>query len=528
MAAPPPIDTFAAFAKLKPNAPCVIDGDTGRTLSWSEALHFRNGMAHALFQQGMQVGDRCIIYGYNSIEWVLIHEMCTGMGLLAVPMNWHLAAPEVEYIVSNSEAKCVFVGDDFLPLITKIAPSLPHVKLWVSMDHATNPLFKGCLSANTMLQQAPRDYQIPAPTGRVGGSFLYTGGTSGKPKAVVKSETVKPHPRTGEWMTMLGSVDPKQVQLIVAPLYHSAPFAWRAMGTKAGGTIVVLKKFLPEQTLQTIQTYKVTLSFTPPIVLKRLCRLGKDVFKMYNVSSLRSLVVAGAPCPDDTKRDCMELFGPVLHEFYGSSELGVNSILLPKDSLRKPGSCGKIPPGLDLVIMDEDGKVLGPNQRGLLYVKTELTYHNAPEKTQQAFKNGYATVGDIAYLDEEGFIFICDRQIDMILSGGANIYPAEIEQAMHEHPAVGDVAVIGIPDEEYGEAVHAIVELSADWKGDRGDKVKKEIMNFTQQRIAKFKLPRTIEILPQLPRTPSGKLLKRELKARAKQPPPHKAPNSKL
>jgi len=275
-----------------------------------------------------------------------------------------------------------------------------------------------------------------------------------------------------------------------------------------GATMVTMKKFDPALFLSLVAEHKVQTTVMPPILMKRITDLPEADFRLYDLSSLKSIVCAGAACPSPIKEAALRLRLP-LYEFYGSSELGINSVLKTEDMLRKPGSCGTVAPGVHLRIIDDSGGDCPPGKPGALYVKIAVEYLDAEEKSAEAClasDPSYTTVGDVAYMDEDGFLYICDRKIDMIISGGVNIYPAEIEECLFRHPDIADVAVFGTPDDEYGERVHAAVCLK---EGRRPTEA--EIQAFARESIAGYKVPRAVSFHADFPRTPAGKLLKREL-----------------
>jgi acyl-CoA synthetase (AMP-forming)/AMP-acid ligase II len=298
---------------------------------------------------------------------------------------------------------------------------------------------------------------------------------------------------------------------VAGPLYHSAPGAFAAYAHLFGGTVVVLPKFDPEAALAAIARHRCTSTFMAPTLLKRVVELPEAVRARYDVSSMQVIVVAAAPCPMTVKEDVVRQFGPVLYEFYGSTELGVNTILRPEDVLRKPGSCGRAAPGLEIAILDDDGRTLPPGQPGELFVRRYAgvfdEYYKKPEATRETGRGEWLSVGDVAWMDDDGFVYICDRKRDMIISGGVNIYPAEIEEVLHRHPAVADVAVFGVPDDDWGERVHAAVQLRPG-----ADASAEDLIAFARLHLAGYKAPREVSFHTDFPRDPAGKLVKRLLR----------------
>jgi acyl-CoA synthetase (AMP-forming)/AMP-acid ligase II len=272
-----------------------------------------------------------------------------------------------------------------------------------------------------------------------------------------------------------------------------------------------MRKFDAEGALRAIEEHRCTTTFMAPTLLKRLVDLPADTRARYDVSSVRSIVMAAAPCPMRVKEEILAWFGPVLYEFYGSTELGVNTVLAPQDMLRKPHSCGRAAPGVELAVLDDDGRPLPAGQAGELHVRRDAAmfegYYKKAAATRETARGEWLSVGDVAWIDDDGFVYICDRKRDMIISGGVNIYPAEIEDVLHRHPAVEDVAVFGVPDTEWGERVHAAVQPRAGVSLNAA-----EIIDFCRQHLADYKAPREVSFHADFPRDTAGKLVKRHLR----------------
>jgi acyl-CoA synthetase (AMP-forming)/AMP-acid ligase II len=301
------------------------------------------------------------------------------------------------------------------------------------------------------------------------------------------------------------------VHLTTGPLYHSGPLAFASMSHTLGAPIVVLRKFDPARWLHLVKEHRVTNTFSAPTQLKRIVSLPDDELAKADMSTMITLIANAAPVPYALKQEVFEKLGTTfLYEVYGSTELGVDTVLKPADQLRKPGSCGKPYGGIEIKIVKDDGTVAGPTEPGELFVHTGLAmdgYHRTSEQLTELADDEWKSVGDVAYLDEEGFVYICDRKKDMIISGGVNIYPAEIEAVLYAHPNVLDAAVFGVPDDEWGESVHAIVQPKPGTTIDLD-----ELRTFVEPRLANYKRPRNYELRDALPRTDSGKLLKRVLR----------------
>lgn len=495
-----PVDVIALHAARTPEAPALIEGD--RRLSWAEFHGARNRLSNALTAMGLRPGERAIVYAANSIENLLVGAATRSAGAVAVPMNHRLTAEEVRYILDDSEASVVFVGDSFVPMAERVRAQAQSVRRWILMGEERRPWAQALVDV-----LAAGSTEVPPPTS--GGSMVYTAGTTGKPKGALR-RAIDPS-SVVDRLRELDLADPSHVHLVAGPLYHSAPGGFALYAHFLGCPVVVMPHFDPEAALRTIARFRCTSTFMAPILLKRIVDLPSAVRARYDVSSMRVIVMAAAPCPMRVKEEVLQVFGPVLYEFYGSTELGINTVLRPEEVLRKPGSCGRVVSGLDLVILDDAGQPMPPGQPGELFVKRHPgmfdEYWKKLEATREMRRGDWYSVGDVAYRDDEGFVYICDRKRDMIISGGVNIYPAEIEDVLHRHPKIQDVAVFGVPDEEWGERVHAAVQvrpgqtLSAD-----------EVVRFARERLADYKIPRAVSFEEDFPRDGAGKLVKRRLR----------------
>jgi acyl-CoA synthetase (AMP-forming)/AMP-acid ligase II len=308
-------------------------------------------------------------------------------------------------------------------------------------------------------------------------------------------------------MISMFELSANDVHLVCGPGYHSAVSMFSALHHLLGSTIVVQPKFEAASALDLIEQHHVTTTMMAPTLLRRL--VDAQAARSRDVSSLRAIFLGAAPCPYALKEHAERVFGQVMWEFYGATETGVNTVLRPEDQLRKPGSCGQAMPGQEIRLVGADGRDVPDGTPGELMVRNTwlAEYYNRPDATAHNLHDGFFTVGDVAYRDSEGFYYICDRSVDMVISGGVNIYPAEIEAVLHEHPQVLDVAVFGIPDDEWGESVYAVVQARAEETIDLN-----ELRAFVEARVAGYKRPRRYELRDELPRTDAGKLLKRVLR----------------
>ena len=496
------MDLLTRHAQTRPDTPAVIDSE--RRLSWAQYHEARNRLAHALADLGLAAGEHAVLYAHNSLEVLLASAATRALGAIPVPMNHRLTDDEVAYILDNSDAVAVFAGDAFVPMLERVRERAPHLRHVVLLGDERRPWARHL----TDLVAAGHPDPVQAPSG-LGGSMIYTAGTTGKPKGALRRSTDPAAllPR----IAALNCVAPDDVHLVAGPLYHSAPGGFALYAHMLGQTVVIMRKFDPEDALHTIERHRCTTTFMAPTLLKRLVDLPAPVRARYDVSSMRSIVVAAAPCPMRVKEEILAWFGPILYEFYGSTELGVNTVLAPPDMLRKPHSCGRAAPGVELAVLDDDGRPLPAGRPGELHVRRyegmfEGYYKNA-QATRDTARGDWLSVGDVAWIDDEGFVFICDRKRDMIISGGVNIYPAEIEDVLHRHPAVEDAAVFGVPDPEWGERVHAAVQPRAG-----ATVTAAEVIDFCRRHLADYKAPREVSFHPDFPRDTAGKLVKRLLR----------------
>jgi len=498
------LDFVSIHAQSKPDVVVYIEDD--RRWTWRELLERRNRLANSLVKAGVGRGEHVVVYAPNSLEYLLAASATRAANAVPVPMNHRLVAEEALYILDHSDAVAAFVGGPFVAMADAIRRHAAKVRLWVLMGGERRPW---AVSLDELLEKGSPEPPALDPTQGLGGSMIYTGGTTGKPKGA--SRAASDPQITLAYMQALGMIHDDHVHLVAGPLYHSAPGSFALFTVVLGGAVVVMRKFDPEHALHLIQTHRVTSTFMAPTLVKRIVDLPASVRARYDVASMRALVVAAAPCPMRVKEEALRYFGPCLYEFYGSTELGINTILRPEDVLRKPGSCGRAAPGVEIALLDDDGEPVPVGQPGELYVRRFGgmfdAYYKNPEATRQTQRGEWYSVGDVATVDEDGFYTLCDRKRDMIISGGVNIYPAEIEDVLHRHPAVEDVAVFGVPDDNWGERVHAAVQLrpaealTAD-----------ELRAFARQHLADYKVPREVSFPTEFPRDTAGKLIKRLLR----------------
>ena len=487
----------------------IDDRPNGHEVTWTfaELEAWANRLARSLVALGVRPKDRVVSCGQNSCWLVAMSNAARKIGAVGVPLNYRLTAEEAAYVVDDSDAVLIFADAEFADFFAKIRPSTPKVREILIFDGA--PAAGQTQVAPLLARQAPAPPELKEPAGEPL-TMIYTSGTTGKPKGAVRSSLGNPAQSALLW-TEIGYV-PDDVYITTGPLYHSGPGGFLATAHRQGHTAVLQHKFDEADWLRLVQTYRVTTTFAAPTPIRRLCQLPEEVFRRYDVSSMARMVANAAPWSFALKQLYLSRFPKnSLFEVYGSTELGVNTLLRPEHQLAKPGSCGRPAPGVEIALFDETGaRVTKPHGEGELFVRSAnmfSTYHKAHEKFMADRRDDFQTVGDIAYFDEEGFYYICDRKKDMIISGGMNIYPAEIEAALEGHPDIADVAVFGIPDDEWGEAVHAVVVARP-----AAALTQDQITTFARSRLAGYKVPRSYSFASEIPRTGSGKILKRDLR----------------
>ena len=488
--------------------PAIIDDrPDGATLTWSYAELNRqaNRLAHVFRELGLKPGERFIWCGPNSPQVVAAGHARAKVGATAVPLNYRLTPEETSYIVDDSDAVLVYADAEQADTFGRSRSSMTRVRHVVIYGGRVPP---GMLDGDALVARASAEEPPPAPADHPA-SMLYTSGTTGRPKGAVR-QPLDP----AAIVPLLRHIGFREddVYLTTGPLYHSGPGGFLQIAQLFGNTAVIQRKFDAEDWLRLVQTYRVSMTFAAPTPIRMVCNLPAGVKTRYDRSSMKRMIANAAPWSFALKEQYLADFPEdSLWEVYGSTELGVDTVLAPKDQRRKPGSCGQAAPGVEIRLYDEEGlEITAANVPGEVYVRSAnnfVDYHKAAEKFAANKRGDFLSVGDIAYRDAEGFYYICDRKSDMIISGGMNIYPAEIEAALEQHPAVQEVAVFGIPSEEWGEAVHAVVVVRP---GQRlsGD----ALMAFGREHLAGYKVPRSISFETELPKTGSGKVLKRSLR----------------
>ena len=504
-------DMLTALAEQLGDKPALIDDrPDGTVITWSyaELEANANRLANVFLAHGVNLGDKVLWCGQNSVWPVACGHAARKVGAVSVPLNYRLTDEEAAYVTHNSDAKIVFVDAEYAPLFERIRQRIPQVAHVVVFDGSAG---EAQHDAAALLADAAAS-PVEADSGQTAsGTMIYTSGTTGKPKGAVRNSVGDPEQMTK--MVEIYGWRPDDVYLTTGPLYHSGPGGFLALGQLLGNTAVLQRAFDAEDWLRLLDKYAVTASFAAPTPIRRVCQLPDEVLAKYRRDSLRIMIANAAPWSYALKLDYLERFPErSLFEVYGSTELGVNTIMTPQFQRSKPGSCGRPAPGVEIRLYAEDGGVVDePHQPGELFVRSAgifSTYHKAHDKFMEERRDGWQTVGDIAYFDADGFYYICDRKKDMIISGGVNIYPAEVEAALERHPQVLEAAVFGIPSEEWGESVHAVLVARPGAGLDAA-----AVQGFAREHLAGYKVPRSMEFVDEIPKTGSGKILKRELRA---------------
>jgi long-chain acyl-CoA synthetase len=475
-------------------------------------------IAGGLQRLGVRQGDSVCILMRNDIVFIEAAYAAMRVGAYAVPVNWHFKPEEISYVLKDSGTRVLIGHADMLhPLRDAIsagitvlsAPTPPEIlsNYKIDPDHLATPDFAVDLEA-WLARQPPYDGPaLPQPQ-----NMIYTSGTTGHPKGVRRNAPTPEQAIASErTRALIYGLKPDVRGLLPGPLYHAAPNSFGLRAGRLGGALVLMPRFDPEEFLRLVEAEQIDTIFMVPTMFIRLLKLPEAVRLKYDTSSLRHVIHAAAPCPAEVKRAMIEWWGPVVYEYYGSTESSALTFANSEDALRKPGTVGKILDGVELRFLGEDGDPLPQGEIGEIYSRVtghpDFTYHNKPEKRAEIERDGFITSGDVGYIDEDGYVFICDRKRDMVISGGVNIYPAEIEAALHAVSGVHDCAVFGIPDDEFGEALMAVVEPQAG--------VTLEIAAIRAQlraSLADYKVPKHVEIRKDLPREDSGKIFKRRLR----------------
>ncbi|MES2072047.1 MAG: acyl-CoA synthetase [Pseudomonadota bacterium] len=500
--------------------PSIIAGDRQRLISDIQ----RHAAQAATGLQALGVGDDDVVALLLRNDFAFFEAtLAAGLiGAYATPINWHATVAETEYVLTDSAAKVLVVHTDLWPHIAAGVPAGVQV-LFVP----TPPEILAAYKTHTELADLPSGARLwdawvaghaarSAPPPDMRGVMIYTSGTTGKPKGVRRNPVAAAQfaAMTAATSAAYGLTPDQPMRVLMnGPMYHSAPNSYGITSARLGSNIVLQERFDPEQMLALIEKHRITHMHIVPTMFYRLLQLPEDVRRKYDLSSLRDVVHGAAPCPPALKQAMIAWWGSVISEYYGSTETGLMARNTSADALSKPGTVGRPIPGASFKVFDEAGREVPAGVVGDVYVQIahmpDFTYHNQPDKRQAAGRDGYVTVGDMGWLDQDGYLFLSDRKNDMVISGGVNIYPAEIEAVLLGIPGVKDCAVFGIPDEEFGEQLCAYIQREEHAASLSADQICVQLA----AQLAKFKIPKLIKFADSLPREDSGKIFKRKLRA---------------
>jgi fatty-acyl-CoA synthase len=497
-------------AESAPDHPAVIIAGSGDTITYRQLDENSARLASALHGMGLRKGDVVGLLSDNAAEAFEVYWAALRSGLYITAVNWHLAPEEAAYIVADSGARLVIASAGVRKLAEPVVGLVPELRDWFAFGgeiQGYRPYAELLESAGERLTDQPR-----------GAEMLYSSGTTGRPKGIKPPLPSIQVDEPGDPIVgLLGQVfgiTSDDVYLSPAPIYHTAPLKWCGAMQALGATVVLMERFGAEEMLAAIERYRVTITQVVPTMFVRMLQLPDEVRNRYDVSSLRTAVHAAAPCPPEVKEAMISWWGPILAEYYGATEQHGLTISTTEEWQAKPETVGKSALGV-LHICDDDGVELPTGEIGTVYFERDVPpfeYHNDPDKTADSrhpAHENWTTVGDLGYLDEDGYLFLTDRKGNMIISGGVNIYPQEVENVLAMHPKLFDVAVIGVPDDEMGEQVKAVVSLRDEVTP--SDELAAEIIAYVRDRIAHYKAPKSVDFVDELPRSATGKLLKRVL-----------------
>jgi long-chain acyl-CoA synthetase len=501
------VANIADHAAGDPDSPALIVAD-GRTITYGELFERSQRVAAMLHEAGLRRGDGVALVLPNRQEFFEIAWGCQLSGLYYSAVNTHFTPDEVTYVIGDSDAKAVFIDTSMTELGTRILAVNGGVDVRVGVGAA----LPGWRSYDALTASGP------APPISDGSEMLYSSGTTGRPKAVRRP---LPDDGQGSWaqkvleysLAQRYDMNPSSVYLSPAPLYHAAGINYTMAVHRVGAAAILMARFDPETVLRLIEEHRVTHAQFVPTMFVRMLKLPKATRERYDVSSLQCVIHAAAPCPVDVKHRMMTWFGPIIHEYYGGTEGFAGTIIGPQEWLAHPGSVGK--PFSRVHVVGEDGAELPVGESGELYFEggPAFEYFKDPAKTARVSNDrGWRSLGDMGYVDEHGYLYLTDRSTFMIVSGGVNIYPQEAENVLVMHPKLVDAAVFGVPNDEYGEEVKAVVQPVEGL--DAGPDLAAELIEYCRANLASYKCPRTIEFDAELPRDPNGKLYKRRIRER--------------
>jgi long-chain acyl-CoA synthetase len=495
---------LSELAAARPDQPATTAAD-GTGLTYAQLDDESRRLAALLEARGLEAGDTIAILLENIPRYLSAAWGALRAGLRIVPVNWHLSAAEAVYIAGDSGARALITSATLAPLASVIAASSSAAEVRL----VTGGPVDGFEDYDAALAATSPERPAAEPGGQI---MFYSSGTTGRPKGIKRALPPEPFGSAQMLEGILSGLygfGRDTVYLCTGPLYHAAPLGWSLGAQGLGGQVVVMPRFDPEACLAMIEQFRVTHVQFVPTMFVRMLKLAPEVRARYDLSSLRTVVHAAAPCPVEVKRAVIDWLGPIVAEYYAASEGNCYFAIGSADWLAHPGSVGRPLLGTPH-ILDDDGTELGPGEVGQIWIEGPPTfeYHNDAAKTASAYNDrGWSTLGDLGRVDADGYLYLSDRRTDLIITGGVNVYPREIEDALAMHPAVADVAVIGLPDPEMGQQIRAIVQPAAGVTG--GPELEQELIEHCAAQLARFKRPRRVDFVAELPRVPSGKILRR-------------------
>jgi long-chain acyl-CoA synthetase len=502
-----PSAIWAFHAANTPDKPALVQGE--RRVTWKEANSTMNRLANGLRAAGIEPGDRVAVMLKNSIEWFEVMVGCQRIGASTVSVSYRSTAPELRYLLENSNAKMLIFDAEHAPVIREARAGVALAPdRYVAIGRGANGEFT---SYEHLLARSPED-EPPAEL-RQGGArtVLYTSGTTGKPKGAVRDLSKV---GLGSALGLLRRVPFRRSDrhLVAAPLYHVTASGFAILHVSLGCTVVIMEKFDPVEFLAAVDREKITTSALVPTMIRAILEVPLEQRAKYDTSSLRIIISTGSALPDELEKAARETLGEVIYDLYGSTEMAQVTIATPEDKRLCPGTIGLAVPGVDVVLLDDERRPVKDGEVGEVFARSDLTiegYHANDAATQESRFGDYFSVGDLAVRDSRGYLKLVGRKKDMVISGGMNVYPAEIEAVLTSHPAIREAGVVGLPDEKWGEALVAFVVAKEGAEIPSDD----ELVAFLKKSLAGYKVPRRFERVAELPRNPTGKILKQELRA---------------
>lgn len=503
------------YVERDPDGRALAD-EAGET-TWAQLQDRTNRVIDVVRRAGLEQGDRVAVHSGNRREVYEIAMACLHAGYYVLQTNWNYTTDELAFVLDDSDAKVLITDDRYVDIATDARERCDGIGLFLVFGTGADG------GGPSSYEDALAEATATEPDGQVcGAAMFYTSGTTGRPKGVLSATFTPGSPvheliETAQGVRQGLSIPEDGRVMLVGPVYHSGQWSMTVYPLLCGVTVCMIRQPDAEQILDVIDREAVTNLVLNPVDFVRLLRLPEERRARFDGSSLVQAVHGGAPCAPDVKRRMIEWWGPVVTEYYGASEGGLFALSTSDEFVRKPGSVGRVLPFIELQIITEDNQVAGPREEGLIYVRhrsgADFSYHKQPEKTADAhLEPGLFTLGDVGYLDEEGYLYLSDRKSEVINSGSVKIYPAEIEGVLAAHPAVDDVAVIGVPNEELGEEIKAAVKLGSGHE--KSAALADELISYVADRLPDYKVPRSVDFLDELPRTDAGKLAKASLRER--------------